>query len=106
MEIAVVGNPEFTLGFQLAGITHIHNPSDSEQTESVLRELLGSSEVGIVVTDSDDLTQLPERLRNSCQTALPPRSLVLAPLRIPPCGILSARRSEWISGNNAKMMRK
>ena len=75
MEIAGVGNPEFTLGFQLAGITHIHNPSDSEQTESVLRELLGSSEVGIVVTDSDDLTQLPERLRQQLSDSITPTFL-------------------------------
>ena len=29
MEIAVVGTPEFTLGFQLAGVTRLHNPADS-----------------------------------------------------------------------------
>ena len=31
MEIAVIGSPEFTLGFQLAGITHLHNPADEEE---------------------------------------------------------------------------
>ena len=34
MEIAVVGTPEFTLGFQLAGISHLHNPSDDEAMAS------------------------------------------------------------------------
>ena len=61
MEIAVVGTPEFTLGFQLAGISHLHNPVDDEAMASVLRTLLNSKEVGIVVVDSTSLSRLPER---------------------------------------------
>ena len=63
MEIAVVGTPEFTLGFQLAGISHLHNPADDEAMGTVLRTLLNSKEVGIVVVDSASLSRLPERLR-------------------------------------------
>ena len=31
MEIAVVGPLEFTLGFQLAGVKNLHNPSNDEE---------------------------------------------------------------------------
>ena len=31
MEIAVVGQLEFTLGFQLAGVENLYNPSDDEE---------------------------------------------------------------------------
>ena len=31
MEIAVVGNNDFTLGFRLAGIERIHNTTDNEE---------------------------------------------------------------------------
>ena len=75
MEIAVVGSPEFTLGFQLAGITDVHTPIDLEQTESVLRDLLASAEVGVVVIDSDELAQLPERLRQRLSDSITPTFL-------------------------------
>ena len=40
MEIAVVGSPEFTLGFQLAGISTLYNPEGEEETSKVFRDLL------------------------------------------------------------------
>ena len=40
MEIAVVGSPEFTLGFQLAGISTLFNPEGEEETSKVFRDLL------------------------------------------------------------------
>ena len=36
MEIAVVGTPEFTLGFQLAGISNLYNPEGEEERIKVL----------------------------------------------------------------------
>ena len=75
MEIAVVGTPEFTLGFQLAGISHLHNPSDDEAMTNVLRTLLNSKEVGIVVVDSASLGRLPERLREQLSASVTPTVL-------------------------------
>ncbi|RJU98528.1 MAG: V-type ATP synthase subunit F [Candidatus Poseidoniales archaeon] len=75
MEIAVVGTPEFTLGFQLAGISHLHNPVDDEAMASVLRTLLNSKEVGIVVVDSTSLSRLPERLREQLSASVTPTVL-------------------------------
>ncbi|MBO82727.1 MAG: V-type ATP synthase subunit F [Citromicrobium sp.] len=75
MEIAVVGTPEFTLGFQLAGVTRLHNPGDLEETATLLRALLGQPEVGIVVIDSAELTQMPERLRQQLSDSITPTVL-------------------------------
>ena len=75
MEIAVVGTPEFTLGFQLAGISPLHNPSDDEALANVLRTLLNSKEVGIVVVDSASLGRLPERLREQLSASVTPTVL-------------------------------
>ena len=75
MEIAVVGTPEFTLGFQLAGISHLHNPADDEAMGTVLRTLLNSKEVGIVVVDSASLSSLPERLREQLSASVTPTVL-------------------------------
>ena len=49
MEIAVIGSPEFTLGFQLAGITHLHNPADEEELASLCRSMIADKDVGIVI---------------------------------------------------------
>ena len=47
MEIAVVGQLEFTLGFQLAGVKNLYNPSDDEELAELLRDLLGLSLIHI-----------------------------------------------------------
>ena len=75
MEIAVVGTTEFTLGFQLAGVTRLHHPADLEETAKVLRSLLDHIEVGIIVFDSADLTQMPERLRQQVSDSITPTVL-------------------------------
>jgi len=75
MEIAVVGTPEFSLGFQLAGITRILNPPNEEEMQNDLRQLLKDKEVGIVVIDSEDLLKLPDRLRNQLSDSISPTFL-------------------------------
>ena len=52
MEITVVGSPEFTLGFQLAGISDLYNPEGEDETSQTFRELLNKKGVGIIVVDS------------------------------------------------------
>ena len=75
MEIAVVGQLEFTLGFQLAGVENLYNPSDDEEMAEILRTLLGQSEVGVVVVDNFDLVKLPERLREQLSESVTPTVL-------------------------------
>ena len=75
MEIAVVGTSEFTLGFQLAGITRILNPPDDEELERDMRALLNEGEAGIVVVDSEDLLKLAERLRIQLSDSISPTFL-------------------------------
>ena len=75
MEIAVVGQLEFTLGFQLAGVENLYNPSDDEEMAEILRTLLGQAEVGVVVVDNLDLLKLPERLRQQLSESVTPTVL-------------------------------
>ena len=75
MEIAVLGSPEFTLGFQLAGISHIYNPEGEESIQSDLKGLLNSKDVGIVVVDSEVLSSLPDRLREQLSASVSPTIL-------------------------------
>ena len=61
MEIAVVGSPAFTLGFQLAGLSSLYNPDSDDELQSTLRSLLNNKSVGIMVVDSAVMATLPER---------------------------------------------
>ena len=75
MEIAVVGQLEFTLGFQLAGVKNLYNPSDDGEFAELLRDLLGQEEIGVVVVDNFDLVRLPERLRVQLSESVTPTVL-------------------------------
>ena len=75
MELAVVGSQEFTLGFQLAGISNIFNPETDDEMSSQLKSLLNSKEVGIIVIDSSIMSTLPERLRDQLSASVTPTVL-------------------------------
>ncbi len=75
MDIAVIGTPEFTLGFQLAGINRLFHPEDDEALADTIRELLGQKEIGIVVIDSADLSRLSDRLRSRIADSITPTVL-------------------------------
>lgn len=75
MEIAVVGEPEFTLGFQLAGINRLYNTSSIEESAEFLKELLNDKSVGIVVVNSELLALLPERLKIRLSNSITPTVL-------------------------------
>jgi len=75
MEIAVVGPLEFTLGFQLAGVEKLYNPSDDDEMVEILRNLLNQAEIGVIVVDNSDLTRLPERLRLQLSESITPTVL-------------------------------
>ena len=75
MEIAIVGSPEFTLGFQLAGIMRLHNPQNDEEMSQTLRSMLDEKEVGIIVVDAIDLTRMPDKLRQRMSDSISPTVL-------------------------------
>ena len=75
MDLAVIGSPEFTLGFQLAGISNITNPENDDEMASALKSLLSSKDVGMVVIDSAILAALPERLKHRLSASVTPTVL-------------------------------
>ena len=75
MEIAIVGSPEFTLGFQLAGIMRLHNPENDEEMSQTLQSMLDEKEVGIIVVDATDLTRMPDKLRQRMSDSISPTVL-------------------------------
>ena len=75
MDIAVVGSPAFTLGFQLAGLSNLHNPDSDDELHSTLRSLLNNRSVGIMVVDSAVMATLPDRLKDQLSASVSPTVL-------------------------------
>ncbi len=71
MEIAVLGNDEFVLGFRLAGIKSIF-AVDKQKFEPKLLELLGDSGIGVLAVSSADLEALPALTRKKAMDSIAP----------------------------------
>lgn len=74
-EIAVIGSPEFTTGFRLAGVRKFENvPEDGkpdELDEAVMRTL-DDDDVGIVVMHDDDMDYLSREARDAVEGSIEP----------------------------------
>ena len=74
-EIAVVGSPEFTTGFRLAGVRKFQDvPQDrkGEELDEAVEETLSDDDVGIVVMHDDDMDHLSRGVRKSVETSVEP----------------------------------
>ena len=74
-EIAVIGSPEFTTGFRLAGVRKFQNVPDDEKDEQLddaVTETLSDDGVGIVIMHDDDLDHLSRGVRSDVETSVEP----------------------------------
>jgi V/A-type H+-transporting ATPase subunit F len=74
-EIAVIGSPEFTTGFRLAGVRKIENVPDDrkdEQLDEAVLETLENDNIGIVVMHNDDLEHLSRKARDAAEGSIEP----------------------------------
>ena len=74
-EIAVVGSPEFTTGFRLAGVRRFENvPEDrkDEALDEAVEAVLTDENVGIVVMFDGDVDYLSRDVREAVETSVEP----------------------------------
>ncbi|RQG91837.1 V-type ATP synthase subunit F [Natrarchaeobius chitinivorans] len=74
-EIAVVGDPEFTTGFRLAGVRRFENVADEQkgtELDDAVTNVLDDEDVGIVVMHDDDLEYLSRNVRQNVETSVEP----------------------------------
>lgn len=79
-EIAVVGSPEFTTGFRLAGIRAFENVPEEEkdaELDDAVERVLADENVGIVVMHDEDLSYLSRNVRNAVETSVEPTLVTL-----------------------------
>jgi V/A-type H+-transporting ATPase subunit F len=74
-EIAVVGSPEFTTGFRLAGVRRFENVREEQKDEQLderVADVLEADDVGIVVMHTDDMQRLSRDVREAAETSVEP----------------------------------
>ena len=79
-EIAVVGSPEFTTGFRLAGVRKFANVPDAEKPnrlDKAVTETMADEDVGIVVMHDDDIEYLSRDVRERVETSVEPVVVIL-----------------------------
>jgi V/A-type H+-transporting ATPase subunit F len=77
MEIAVIGNSEFILGFRLAGIHKTYTAENDEKLTEYITSVLSDSEVGILVLNSSDMDKVPRRLRTTLEDSVRPTVIAI-----------------------------
>ncbi|OYR55699.1 MULTISPECIES: V-type ATP synthase subunit F [Halorubrum] len=74
-EIAVVGSPEFTTGFRLAGVRKFENVPDDEKEERLddaVERTLEDETTGIIVMHDADLDHLSRGTRERVEGSIEP----------------------------------
>ncbi|EMA55244.1 MULTISPECIES: V-type ATP synthase subunit F [Halococcus] len=79
-EIAVVGSPEFTTGFRLAGVRTFENVPDDEKADTLdgaVERVFADDDVGIVVMADDDMEYLSRGVRQDAESSIEPTLVTL-----------------------------
>lgn len=79
-EIAVIGSPEFTTGFRLAGVRKFENvPEEAKDDEldAAVERTFDDEDVGIVVMSNEDMEHLSRGTRQDAETSIEPTLVTL-----------------------------
>jgi len=79
MELGVLGHPDFTLGFRLAGIKRIFDVEDPKDTERRVHEVIQKGEVGILVIHGDDFARFSPAVRKQLSDIVRPVVIPVGP---------------------------
>jgi V/A-type H+-transporting ATPase subunit F len=77
MEIAVIGNSEFILGFRLAGIRKTYAAENDEKRNEYITSVLQDVQVGILVLNNSDMEKIPRRLRTTLENSVRPTVIAI-----------------------------
>jgi V/A-type H+-transporting ATPase subunit F len=77
MEIAVIGNSEFILGFRLAGIHKTYAAENDEHLTAHITRVLQDGDVGILVLNSSDMERIPRKLRVTLENSVKPTVIAI-----------------------------
>jgi V/A-type H+-transporting ATPase subunit F len=76
MEIAVVGNSDFVIGFRLAGIRKIFDATSSD-IESKIQDVLNDKSVAILIVHNDELRMLSPHMQQTLDDSVEPTVIAI-----------------------------
>lgn len=71
MEMAVVGEEDFVLGFRLVGIRKAYGTSQDKMEETI-EQVLDDKDVGVLVLHTDDMDHMSAHMKRRLGTAARP----------------------------------
>lgn len=71
MEIAVIGNEEFVLGFRLAGLRHVFVAGPKDYYEKIM-EIFANPKIDVLAVNSKDLQGLSANIKNKIINSIHP----------------------------------
>ncbi len=77
MEIAVIGNSDFIIGFRLAGVEMTIAAESDEKLAEAVTGVMDDSSVGILVIKGSDMERLPERIRTTLAESVQPTVITI-----------------------------
>ena len=70
MEIAVVGDDLFTIGFRLVGIEKWFNVSEEVSVDDAVKSAMGDKEIGVIVIHDKNWKELEPSLRKKLSNSV------------------------------------
>lgn len=77
MDIVTVGDENFVLGFEIAGIKNSYR-TDANNVNDVFENLLSSVEIGIAITDKKTFDLIDDRIKEKVMTSVRPTFVILS----------------------------
>ncbi|WP_456330188.1 V-type ATP synthase subunit F [Archaeoglobus sp.] len=71
-KLAVVGDPDFTVGFMLAGISDIYEVTSDDEIVKAVEDVLRRDDIGVVIIRQEYLKKLPPILRREVDEKVEP----------------------------------
>ncbi|HIP62829.1 MAG TPA: V-type ATP synthase subunit F [Archaeoglobus profundus] len=71
-KVAVIGDPDFNIGFRLVGIKDVYDVTNDEELINAVKDVLNRNDIGVVVIRYDDLKKLPTTLRREIDERVEP----------------------------------
>ncbi len=75
-QVAVLGDNEFMLGFQLAGVGKAFRLSNDDP-EATVRELMNNPEIGLIILQEETMNRLGEEFREVVNDSIEPVFLTI-----------------------------
>ena len=71
-KVAVIGDPDFNIGFRLVGIRDVYDVTNDNELINAVKDVLNRDDIGVVVIKYDDLKRLPTTLRKEIDERVEP----------------------------------